>query len=59
MAKGEKVKKVVSPQKIIIEGDFVDFKSNGTHRMLTKGVTYNVTAEKARLFIKAGWGELI
>lgn len=51
-------KKTVSPQKIVIEGDFVEFKYNGKHRNLKKDKIETITAEKAKLFLKAGWGEI-
>jgi len=50
-------KKEVSPSKIIIEGDFIDIVGTGKHNALKKGVTYNVTAEKAKLFIAKEWAK--
>lgn len=58
--KETKTKKPSSTGKVVIEGDFVDFKANEKcHKNLIKGKVYNVTAEKAKLFIKAGWGEIV
>lgn len=55
MAKQNTKTKTVSPQKIVIEGDFVDVVGTGKFRTLKKGETFNVTREKAELLINKGW----
>lgn len=58
--KKKEQKKTNGTGKVIIEGDFVNFKAGEKcHARLVSGKVYNVTAEKARLYINAGWGEIV
>ncbi len=56
--KKEKKTGVKKSGKVIIEGDFVDFKANDKCKHLVKGKVYNITKQKAELFLQAGYGEI-
>lgn len=58
MAEKKTTKKTVSPQKIVIEGDFVDIVGTGKFHSLKEGQKFNVTREKAELIIGKGWAKL-
>lgn len=56
--KKKQTKKTVSPQKIVIEGNFVDVIGTGKFHSLKKGAEFNITKEKAELLIAKGWVEI-
>jgi hypothetical protein len=60
--KEAKVKQVIKAEvakKVYSSSESVKFKSNGKSKHLEKGAVFTIDGEKANLFLKLGYGEVI